>query len=79
MGAFEKFLNAAAEYVEASVEVDRLLALSPAVARRDLKSQSRQESHLRRMVGVLDEIARAGKGDKSERAAELAEYIETLL
>lgn len=79
MAAFGKFLKGATDYLLASADVDKLLALSPAVARRDLKTQSREEAHLRLMVGVLDGIARTGEGDKAERAAGLAEYIETLL
>ncbi|MBS2962715.1 hypothetical protein KGA66_06640 [Actinocrinis puniceicyclus] len=76
--SFGDFLGAAALRLAAGVEVKRLLGLTPAVARRDIKSRDWQPEQLRAFISVLDEIARDGRED-SERAAELAEYMEGLL
>jgi hypothetical protein len=59
----------------------RLVELSPAVARREIKSLSEGnfKGNMQPLVDALDDIARSNKGERSESAAQLAEYAKTFV
>jgi hypothetical protein len=70
----------AANYM-AIEEADRLLGLGRSVARRELKhaSEDAVPEQWQRLIDRLDQIARENDGERSEFAADLAEYAEGLL
>jgi hypothetical protein len=84
MGFWDGIGKAAGEVAlnyAATQEANRLLDLGKALARRELKRTSKDadQEGWQRLINMLDGLARANDGERSELAAELAEYAETLL
>jgi hypothetical protein len=76
------FLDAVTLNLAAGLEVKRLLDMNAAVVRRTIKSglpERWDRDQLGRMIKALDRVAQRPGDAKAERAAELAEFAESLL
>lgn len=62
-------------------DIDQILTLSTPVARRELRHylDDLDEGGIQRVIKVLDDIARDEDDERSDLAAELAEYAESFL